>query len=119
MPRAKSPAASFKREGKQSEKEILTSRLIDRPIRPLFPEGFYHDIQIVAMVISCDPEIDSDIPAMIGASAALVLSGVPFAGPIGAARVGYANGQYLLNPSKTELAASQLDLVVAAHNKLC
>ena len=87
--------------------------MIDRPIRPLFPEGFYHDIQIVAMVISCDPEIDSDIPAMIGASAALVLSGVPFAGPIGAARVGYANGQYLLNPSKTELETSQLDLVVA------
>jgi len=109
----KIPGGFFKREGKQSEKEILTSRLIDRPIRPLFPEGFYHDIQIVAMVISCDPEIDSDIPAMIGASAALVLSGVPFAGPIGAARVGYANGQYLLNPSKTELATSQLDLVVA------
>lgn len=109
----KIPGGFFKREGKQSEKEILTSRLIDRPIRPLFPEGFYHDIQIVAMVISCDPEIDSDIPAMIGASAALVLSGVPFAGPIGAARVSYANGQYLLNPSKTELATSQLDLVVA------
>ena len=109
----KIPGGFFKREGKQSEKEILTSRLIDRPIRPLFPEGFYHDIQIVAMVVSCDPEIDSDIPAMIGASAALVLSGVPFAGPIGAARVGYANGQYLLNPSKTELVTSQLDLVVA------
>ena len=109
----KIPGGFFKREGQQSEKEILTSRLIDRPIRPLFPEGFYHDIQIVAMVISCDPEIDSDIPAMIGASAALVLSGVPFAGPIGAARVGYANGQYLLNPSKTELETSQLDLVVA------
>ena len=109
----KIPGGFFKREGKQSEKEILTSRLIDRPIRPLFPEGFYHDIQIVAMVVSCDPEIDSDIPAMIGASAALVLSGVPFAGPIGAARVGYANGQYLLNPSKTELETSQLDLVVA------
>ena len=109
----KIPGGFFKREGKQSEKEILTSRLIDRPIRPLFPEGFYHDIQIVAMVVSCDPEIDSDIPAMIGASAALVLSGVPFAGPIGAARVGYANGQYLLNPSKTELTTSQLDLVVA------
>lgn len=109
----KIPGGFFKREGKQSEKEILTSRLIDRPIRPLFPEGFYHDIQIVAMVISCDPEIDSDIPAMIGASTALVLSGVPFAGPIGAARVGYANGQYLLNPSKTELETSQLDLVVA------
>jgi polyribonucleotide nucleotidyltransferase len=113
----KIPGGFFKREGKQSEKEILTSRLIDRPIRPLFPEGFYHDIQIVAMVVSVDPEIDSDIPAMIGASAALVLSGVPFAGPIGAARVGYANGQYLLNPTKTELETSQLDLVVAGTQK--
>ena len=113
----KIPGGFFKREGKQSEKEILTSRLIDRPIRPLFPEGFYHDIQIVAMVISVDPEIDSDIPAMIGASAALVLSGVPFAGPIGAARVGYSNGQYLLNPSKTQLKTSELDLVVAGTKK--
>lgn len=109
----KIPGGFFKREGKQSEKEILTSRLIDRPIRPLFPKGFYHDIQIVAMVLSVDPEIDSDIPAMIGASAALVLSGVPFAGPIGAARVGYANGEYLLNPTQTQLKTSQLDLVVA------
>ena len=113
----KIPGGFFKREGKQSEKEILTSRLIDRPIRPLFPEGFYHDIQIVAMVISVDPEIDSDIPAMIGASATLVLSGVPFAGPIGAARVGYSNGQYLLNPSKTQLKTSELDLVVAGTKK--
>ena len=113
----KIPGGFFKREGKQSEKEILTSRLIDRPIRPLFPEGFYHDIQIVAMVISVDPEIDSDIPAMIGASAALVLSGVPFSGPIGAARVGYSNGQYLLNPSKTQLKTSELDLVVAGTKK--
>ena len=109
----KIPGGFFKREGKQSEKEILTSRLIDRPIRPLFPEGFIHDIQIVATVVSVDPEIDSDIPAMIGASAALVLSGVPFAGPIGAARVGYLNGEYVLNPTKTQLAKSQLDLVVA------
>ena len=109
----KIPGGFFKREGKQSEKEILTSRLIDRPIRPLFPEGFYHDIQIVAMVVSVDPEIDSDIPAMIGASAALVLSGVPFAGPIGAARVGYLDGGYVLNPTKTQLEKSQLDLVVA------
>jgi len=109
----KIPGGFFKREGKQSEKEILTSRLIDRPIRPLFPEGFFHDIQIVATVVSVDPEIDSDIPAMIGASAALVLSGVPFAGPIGAARVGYLNGEYMLNPTKTQLAKSQLDLVVA------
>ena len=109
----KIPGGFFKREGKQSEKEILTSRLIDRPIRPLFPEGFYHDIQIVAMVVSCDPEIDSDIPAMIGASAALVLSGVPFAGPIGAARVGYVNDTYVLNPTKQQLHRSKLDLVVA------
>lgn len=113
----KIPGGFFKREGKQSEKEILTSRLIDRPIRPLFPEGFYHDIQIVAMVVSVDPEIDSDIPAMLGASAALVLSGVPFAGPIGAARVGYVNGVYVLNPTKAELAKSQLDLVVAGTSK--
>ena len=109
----KIPGGFFKREGKQSEKEILTSRLIDRPIRPLFPEGFYHDIQVVAMVVSVDPEIDSDIPAMIGASAALVLSGVPFAGPIGAARVGYLDDGYVLNPAKTQLEKSQLDLVVA------
>lgn len=113
----KIPGGFFKREGKQSEKEILTSRLIDRPIRPLFPEGFYHDIQIVAMVISIDPEIDSDIPAMIGASAALVLSGVPFAGPIGAARVGYIDGNYVLNPTQTELKQSQMDLVVAGTAK--
>ena len=113
----KIPGGFFKREGRQSEKEILTSRLIDRPIRPLFPEGFYHDIQIVAMVVSIDPEIDSDIPAMLGASAALVLSGVPFAGPIGAARVGYINGEYVLNPTKTQLNESQLDLVVAGTQK--
>nr|WP_279032135.1 polyribonucleotide nucleotidyltransferase [Snodgrassella alvi] len=113
----KIPGGFFKREGKQSEKEILTSRLIDRPIRPLFPEGFYNDIQIVAMVVSVDPEIDSDIPAMLGASAALLLTGVPFAGPIGAARVGYVNGEYVLNPTKTQLAQSQLDLVVAGTEK--
>lgn len=113
----KIPGGFFKREGKQSEKEILTSRLIDRPIRPLFPEGFYHDVQIVAMVVSCDPEIDSDIPAMIGASAALVLSGVPFAGPIGAARVGYVNDTYVLNPTKQQLYRSQLDLVVAGTSQ--
>lgn len=113
----KIPGGFFKREGKQSEKEILTSRLIDRPIRPLFPEGFYHDIQIVAMVVSSDPEIDSDIPAMLGASAALLLTGVPFAGPIGAARVGYVNGEYILNPTKTQLENSQLDLVVAGTEK--
>ncbi|MFC3874092.1 polyribonucleotide nucleotidyltransferase [Neisseria musculi] len=113
----KIPGGFFKREGKQSEKEILTSRLIDRPIRPLFPEGFYHDIQVVAIVVSIDPEIDSDIPAMIGASAAVVLSGVPFAGPIGAARVGYVNNVYVLNPTKAQLARSQMDLVVAGTQK--
>ena len=113
----KIPGGFFKREGKQSEKEILTSRLIDRPIRPLFPEGFYNDIQIIAMVVSVDPEIDSDIPAMIGASAALVLGGVPFAGPIGAARVGYVDGNYVLNPTKAQLTESQLDLVVAGTDK--
>ncbi|MCG9057018.1 polyribonucleotide nucleotidyltransferase [Laribacter hongkongensis] len=109
----KIPGGFFKREGKQSEKEILTCRLIDRPIRPLFPAGFYHDVQVVATVMSLNPEVDADIPAMIGASAAMVLAGVPFMGPIGAARVGYANGEYILNPTKTELATSQLDLVVA------
>ena len=113
----KIPGGFFKREGKPSEKEILTSRLIDRPIRPLFPEGFYHDVQIVAMVVSLDPEIDSDIPAMIGASAALTLSGVPFAGPIGAARVAYIDGEYVLNPTKTQLEKTQLDLVVAGTAK--
>jgi polyribonucleotide nucleotidyltransferase len=113
----KIPGGFFKREGKQSEKEILTSRLIDRPIRPLFPEGFYHDVQIVATVVSLNPEVDSDIPAMIGASAALAISGIPFAGPIGAARVGYANGEYILNPTKTELETSELDLVVAGTTK--
>jgi polyribonucleotide nucleotidyltransferase len=113
----KIPGGFFKREGKQSEKEILTSRLIDRPIRPLFPEGFFNDIQIVAMVVSVDPEIDSDIPAMLGASAALLLTGVPFAGPIGAARVGYVNGEYVLNPTKAQLTQSQLDLVVAGTEK--
>jgi len=113
----KIPGGFFKREGRPSEKEILTSRLIDRPLRPLFPESFYNEVQIVATVMSSDEEIDSDIPAMIGASAALALSGVPFDGPIGAARVGYANGQYLLNPTATELATSQLDLVVAGTER--
>jgi polyribonucleotide nucleotidyltransferase len=109
----KIPGGFFKREGRPSEKETLTSRLIDRPLRPLFPEGLYNDVQIVATVLSVDPEIDPDIPALIGASAAVSLSGIPFNGPIGAARVGYANGQYALNPTKTELASSQLNLVVA------
>jgi polyribonucleotide nucleotidyltransferase len=109
----KIPSGFFKREGRPSEKEILTSRLIDRPLRPLFPESFYNEVQIVATVMSSDSEIDSDIPAMIGASAALAISGIPFDGPIGAARVGYADGKYLLNPTATELKTSLLDLVVA------
>ena len=107
------PGGFFKREGRPSEKETLTSRLIDRPIRPLFPEGFNHDVQVVATVLSLNPEVDSDIPALIGASAALALSGLPFMGPIGAAKVGYANGKYLLNPSATDLKTSELELVVA------
>ena len=113
----KIPGSFFKREGRPSEKEILTSRLIDRPLRPLFPESFYNEVQIVATVMSSDPQIDSDIPSMIGASAALAISGIPFDGPIGAARVGYANGQYLLNPTKDELVTSQMDLVVAGTSK--
>jgi polyribonucleotide nucleotidyltransferase len=110
----KIPGGFFKREGRPSEKETLTSRLIDRPLRPLFPEAFLNEVQVVATVLSSDPEIDSDIPAIIGASAALSLSGIPFFGPLGAARVGYIDGEYLLNPSKTELVTSQMDLVVAA-----
>ena len=109
----KIPGGFFKREGRPSEKETLTSRLIDRPLRPLFPDGLSNDVQIVATVLSVDPEIDPDIPAMIGASAAVSLSGVPFNGPIGAARVGYVDGQYVLNPTKTQLEQSQLNLVVA------
>src|SRR5213594_2278743 len=96
------PGSFFKREGRPSEFETLTSRLIDRPLRPLFPEGFYNEVQIVATVLSVDPEIDPDIPALIGASAAVALAGIPFNGPIGAARVGYVDGAYLLNPTKTE-----------------
>ena len=107
------PGGFFKREGRPTEKETLTSRLIDRPIRPLFPDGFYNDIQVVATVISLDPDIDADIPAMIGSSAALALSGVPFNGPIAAARVGFRDGQYLLNPGNKELQTSTLNLVVA------
>jgi polyribonucleotide nucleotidyltransferase len=107
------PGGFFKREGRPSEKETLTSRLIDRPIRPLFPEGFYNEVQVVPTVVSLDPEIDSDIPAMLGASAALALSGIPFKGPIGAARVGYIDGKYVLNPTLASLKTSKLDLVVA------
>ncbi len=107
------PGSFFKREGRPSEKEILTSRLIDRPIRPLFPDSFYNEVQIVATVLSSDNEVDADIPAMIGASAALVLSGIPFDGPVGAARIGYINGEYVLNLTTTELTETQLNLVVA------
>ncbi len=109
----KIPGGFFKREGRLSEGETLTSRLIDRPIRPLFPEGFYNEVQVVIHVLSLNPEVDADIAAMIAASAALAVSGIPFNGPIGAARVGYANGQYLLNPSRAQQADSKLNLVVA------
>ncbi|MEL0255550.1 MAG: polyribonucleotide nucleotidyltransferase, partial [Burkholderiaceae bacterium] len=109
----KIPGGFFKREGRPSEKETLTCRLIDRPIRPLFPEGFLNEVQVVCTVVSLDPECDPDIVAMIGVSAALALSGVPFNGPIGAARVGYIDGQYKLNPLVSELEDSLLDLVVA------
>jgi polyribonucleotide nucleotidyltransferase len=107
------PGGFFKREGRPTEKETLTSRLIDRPIRPLFPEGFINDVQVVASVLSVNAEVDSDIPALLGASAALAISGMPFLGPIGAARVGYKEGKYILNPTATQLADSKLDLVVA------
>jgi polyribonucleotide nucleotidyltransferase len=109
----KIPGGFFKREGRPSEKETLTSRLIDRPIRPLFPDGFYNEVQVVATVMSLDPEIDSDIPAMIAVSAALTLSGIPFNGPIGACRVGYVDGSYVLNPTASQLKESALNLVVA------
>ena len=107
------PGGFFKREGRPSEKEILTSRLIDRPLRPLFPDAFYNEVQVVCTVMSCNPEIDPDIPAMLGASAAMAISGIPFAGPIGAARVGYIDGQYVLCPTKYQFQSTQLDLVVA------
>src|SRR5690606_18939661 len=107
------PGGFFKREGRATEKETLISRLIDRPIRPLFPDGFRNEVQVIATVMSMNPEVDGDIPALIGASAALALSGAPFGGPIGAAKVGYKDGQYLLNPTKTDLVDSKLELVVA------
>jgi polyribonucleotide nucleotidyltransferase len=107
------PGGFFKREGRPTERETLTSRLIDRPIRPLFPDGFANEVQVVATVLSLNPDIDADIPALLGASAALMIAGVPFNGPIAAARVGYRDGQYLLNPTRTDQANSQLDLVVA------
>ena len=109
----KIPGGFFKREGRPTEKETLTSRLIDRPIRPLFPDGYTNEVQIVATVVSLNPEVDTEIPALLGASAALAVSGLPFNGPVGAACVGYKDGSYLLNPSKTELEESKLELVVA------
>jgi polyribonucleotide nucleotidyltransferase len=109
----KIPGGFFKREGRLSERETLTCRLIDRPIRPLFPDGFYNEVQVVATVTSVNPEVDPDIPAMIAVSAALTISGIPFNGPIGACRVGYVNGDYVLNPTATQLKESKLNLVVA------
>ncbi|MCK4843187.1 MAG: polyribonucleotide nucleotidyltransferase [Methylococcales bacterium] len=109
----KIPGGFFKREGRPTEKETLTSRLIDRPIRPLFPDGYTNEVQIVATVVSLNPEIDTEVPALLGASAALAISGLPFNGPVGAACVGYKDGAYLLNPTKTELEQSQLELMVA------
>ena len=111
------PGGFFKREGRPSEKEVLTSRLIDRPIRPLFPDGFYNEVQVVLHVMSINPEIDPDIPALIGASAALSLSGIPFKGPIGAARVGYVDGQLVVNPTASQLKSSALNLVVAGTER--
>ena len=111
------PGGFFKREGRPTEKETLTSRLIDRPIRPLFPEGFINDVQVVASVLSVNSEVDPDIAALLGASAALAISGMPFMGPIGAARIGYLDGKYVLNPTVTQLAESKLDLVVAGTNE--
>jgi polyribonucleotide nucleotidyltransferase len=107
------PGGFFKREGRPTEKETLTSRLIDRPLRPLFPDGFFNEVQVAATVLSLNPEISGDIPAMIGASAAVALTGAPFAGPIGAARVGFQDGNFILNPTESQLKASDLDLVVA------
>jgi polyribonucleotide nucleotidyltransferase len=111
------PGGFFKREGRPSEKEVLTSRLIDRPIRPLFPDGFFNEVQVVLHVMSINPEIDPDVPAMIGASAALALSGIPFKGPIGAARVGYVDGNLVLNPTASQLKNSGLNLVVAGTER--
>ena len=109
----KIPGGFFKREGRPTEKETLTSRLIDRPLRPLFPDGFRNEVQVIALVLSLDPEIDPDIPALVGASAALAVSGLPFDGPVGAARVGYIGGEFVLNPTFEQTAESDLDLVVA------
>ncbi|MCO6413547.1 MAG: polyribonucleotide nucleotidyltransferase [Thiogranum sp.] len=111
------PGGFFRREGRPSENETLLSRLIDRPLRPLFPKGFTNEVQVIATVMSLDPEIDPDIPALLGASAACSISGMPFNGPVGAARVGYINGEYVLNPDRSQMAVSELDLVVAGTSK--
>ena len=113
----KIPGGFFKREGRPSEKETLVSRLIDRPVRPLFPKGYNNEVQVIATVMSLDPEIDPDIPSLIGSSAALTLSGLPFAGPIGAAKIGYIDGNFVLNPDKSQLLESDLDLVVAGTSE--
>ena len=113
----KIPGGFFKREGRPSENETLTSRLIDRPLRPLFPEGFYNEVQVVVHVLSINPEVPADIPALVAASAALAVSGLPFNGPVGAARVGYKDGQYLLNPNRAQLAHSEMDLIVAGTER--
>lgn len=113
----KFPGGFFKREGRPSEHETLTSRLIDRPIRPLFPDGFFNEVQVIIHVLSVDPEINPDIPSMIGASAALTISGIPFKGPIGACRVGYVNGGFICNPTVSQLKESRLDLVVAGTER--
>ena len=113
----KFPGGFFKREGRPSEKETLTSRLIDRPIRPLFPDGFFNEVQVIIHVVSVAPEVDPDIPSMIGASAALMISGIPFKGPIGACRVGYINGEFVCNPKVSQMPESKLDLVVAGTER--
>jgi polyribonucleotide nucleotidyltransferase len=113
----KFPGGFFKREGRPSEKETLTSRLIDRPIRPLFPDGFFNEVQVIIHVLSVDPEVDPDIPSMIGASAALSISGIPFRGPISACRVGYINGEFVCNPRVSQMSESRLDLVVAGTER--
>lgn len=113
----KFPGGFFKREGRPSEKETLTSRLIDRPIRPLFPDGFFNEVQVIIHVVSVDPEVDPDIPSMIGASVALMISGIPFKGPIGACRVGYINGEFVCNPKVSQMPESKLDLVVAGTER--
>lgn len=113
------PGSFFRREGRPSEGETLIARLIDRPVRPLFPEGFVNEVQVIATVVSVNPQVNPDIVAMIGASAALSLSGIPFNGPIGAARVGYINDQYVLNPTRDELKESKLDWWLPVPKRLC